>query len=401
MKKFLIVFLICFLAIFATFIITNYNVNSVIIAENVNILLNKIIGKSDLEYSDELKVNKLQIKNATYSYNKLNNYQKKMYTAVAYGVKDLKSTVNVDNYSSGDVDIISKDAKVAMTAFFADHPEVFYLNLAYKLSVSTGLMYDKIEIELSYSVKNKQDLNKKLQEIENAIISYTYNLYTKSDFEKELIIHDNIVKDVKYYNETTEISNVPEVYHTIYGVLIEKQAVCDGFAKTMQILLDRCNIENIFITGNINETPHAWNMVRLDSEWYHLDLTSDKYVKEADGTNKTVAHTYFNVTDEFILKSHGIDDQESNPIAQSTNYNYYIKTNTYIYSTQNFGNRIKEIIQFQSNSNSLEFSTDINDVPTKLLSVLYDINFNGYKNNDGTIKMKYYNENNTYIVQKR
>jgi len=401
MKRFLIVFLMCFIAIFTTFIATNYKINSEIITDNINTFSNKIVGKSDPVYSDELKVNRLQIKNATYNYNRLNDYQKKMYAAIAYGVKDLKSIVNVDNYSYGDVDLISADAKIVMTAFFADHPEVFYLDLSYKLSVSKGLMYDRIEIELSYSVENKQDLEQKIQKIEAVIDSYTNNLASKSDFEKELYLHDHVATDVKYYTEITEIADVPEVYHTIYGAFIEKQAVCDGFAKTMQILLDRCDIENIFVTGMIDETPHAWNMIRLDYEWYHLDLTSDKYVKEADGSTKSVAHTYFNVTDEEILKSHVIDDQDLNPSAKSTNFNYYIKTNSNINSTQNFDERVKEIIQSQSSSNSLEFSCEINDVPTKLLAVLYEINFNGYKNNNGTVKMKYYNENNTYIVQKQ
>ena len=401
MKKFLIAFIICFLAIFTTFIVTNYKIDYTVITNNVIAFSNKITGNSIPEYSDEVKVNRLQIKNATYNFDKLDDNQKKMYSAIAYGVKDLKNVVEMDNYSSGDVNLISEDAKAVMTAFFADHPEVFYLDLTYKLSVSKGILYDKIKIELSYSVKNKQDLEKNLEEVDKVIDSYIYNLENKTDFEKELYLHDNVARNVKYYSDITEIENVPAIYHTIYGAFMNKQAVCDGFAKTMQILLDRCNIENIFITGIINETPHAWNMVRLDSKWYHLDLTSDKYIKESDGTTKTVAHAYFNVTDKFILKSHVIDNQELNPVAVSNTDNYYIKTNSYIDYIQNFDYRIKEIVQAQANNNSLEFSTDFNDVPTKLLSVLYDINFNGYKNNSGTVKMKYFNEENTYIVQKQ
>jgi len=401
MKKFLVVFLTCLIAIFATFIFTSYNINIGTVADDIGKFSNKIIGKSVPIYSDELKVNRLQMKNATYNFNMLTENQKKMYSAVAYQVRDLKSVVSIDNYSSGDIDAISEDAKQVMKAFFSDHPEVFYLQLTYKLSVSKSLIYDRIQIDLEYSIKNKQELEEKLQNIENVIISYTNNFDGKSDFEKELYVHNSIAKNVKYYNDITEIENVPEVYHTIYGVFIEKQAVCDGFAKAMQIILDKNDIENIFITGMINEVPHAWNMVKLDSEWYHLDLTSDKYVKQEDGNTKTVVHTYFNVTDKTILKSHTIDNKELNPNANSTIYNYYVKTNSFINSTQNFESRIKEIVQSQSDNNSLEFSADINDVPTKLLNVLYDINFNNYKTNSTTVKMKYYNEFNTYTVEKQ
>jgi len=401
MKKFLIVFLTCFIAIFATFILTSYNLKIDIIVDNISTFSSKLIGKSIPQYSDDIKVNRLQMKNATYNFNKLSDNQKKMYSAIAYEVQKLNNIVNLDNYSSGDIEAISQDAKVVMTAFFADHPEVFYLKLTYKLSLSKSFVYDRIQIELDYSVKNKQDLEEKLQLVEKSMDSYTNNLDGKNDFEKELYMHDSIAKDVKYYNEITDITDVPEVYHTIYGVFVEKQAVCDGFAKSMQILLDKYDIENIFVTGMINEVPHAWNMVKFDNEWYHLDLTSNKYVKEVDGTTKTVVHTYFNVIDTFILKSHTIDNKELNPIANSTTYNYYVKTNSYINSTQNFDSRIKEILQLQKNNNSLEFSADISDVPTKLLNILYDLNFNGYKSNSTTVKMKYYNEFNTYIVQKQ
>jgi len=364
MKKFLVVFITCLIAISATFIFTNYNLKLDIISDNISSFSSKIIGQSKVQYSDEFKVNRLQMKSATYNFNKLNDNQKKMYSAIATEVKNLTSMVNIDNYSSNDIDAISEDAKVVMTAFFADHPEVFYLKLNYNLSVSKSLLYDRIQIELAYSVENAQDLEKKLKQVENAMNLYTANLSSKTDFEKELSMHDNIAKDVKYYNEITEIADVPEVYHTIYGVFIEKQAVCDGFAKAMQILLDKFDIENIFVTGSINKIPHAWNMIKLNYEWYHLDLTSDKYVKEQDGTTKTVVHTYFNVVDDFILKSHTIDNKELNPIAKATDFNYYIKTNSYINSTQNFDTRIKEIVQNQTNNNSLEFSTDISDVPT-------------------------------------
>ncbi len=401
MKKVFIVFIICLIAIFSTFLITSNRIDLSAITDNLNVISSKFIGNSTPEYSQDFIVNRLQMRNATYNFNKLNDTQKIMYSVIANAVKNLNLTADMDNYASDNMDKISEDAKVVMTAFFADHPEVFYLNLTYKLYVSKSLIHDKIKIELSYSVKDENELELKLNQIESVMESYIGGLAGKSDFDKELYIHDNIAKDVKYYNEITNIEDVPEKYHTIYGTFIEKQAVCDGFAKAMQILLDKVNIENIFITGNIDETPHAWNMVKFDLEWYHLDLTSDKYVKEDDGTTKVVVHTYFNVTDEVILKSHVIDNKEQNPVAKSTDFNFYIKTNSFISSVQDFNTRIREIVSAQANNNSLEFSTDISDVPNKLLNVLYELNFNGYRNNGTSVKMKYYNEYNTYIVKKQ
>lgn len=401
MKKILAVFIVCVIAVTSTYIATNYNVDFSSIAVDIGTFSSQFAGSSNPMYSNTVKVNKLQPKEASYNFNRLNDNQKTMYSAIAYAVKDLKNIVNLDNYASNNIDQISEDAKIVMSAFFADHPEVFYLNLTYKLSLSKSIVYDKIRIDITYSVKSKSELDEQLNKIEQVMNTYINSLSNKSDFDNELELHDAVAKDVKYYNEVTNVSDVPEEYHTIYGTFIKKQAVCDGFAKSMQLLLDRVNIENIFVTGVIDKVPHAWNMVKFGNDWYHLDLTSDKYIKESDGSTKTVVHTYFNVTDEMIMKSHTIDSKELNPVASATTYNYYIKTNNYIYSTQNFESRVKEVVAAQSNSNSLEFASDVSDVPTKLLNILYDINFNGYKDGGKNVKMKYYNEYNTYIVQKQ
>ncbi len=400
MKKIIIVFIVCFVAILSTYIITKNKLSFETITESIEILSSQFSGEKQIEYSDEIKVNRLQMKKATINYNKLNDNQKVMYSAIANAVKDLKTLVSIDNYTDGDSDRISEDAKNVMVAFYFDHPEVFYLKLKYKIYVSKSLIYNRIKIELSYSVQDKNELELELQKIEKVIESYTSNLENKSIFEKELHIHDNLARDVKYYDDTETLEDVPEEYHSIYGTFIKKQAVCDGFAKAMQMLLDKVDIENIFITGMIDETPHAWNMVKFEDKWYHLDLTANKYVKELNGTTKIVAHTYFNVSDEYILKSHKIDNKELNPIANSNEYSFYTKTNSYISSTQNFDLRIKEIVQSQKASNSLEFASEISDVPNKLLKVLYDINFNGYKDSGTSVKMKYYNELYTYIVEK-
>lgn len=400
MKKVFIVFVFCCLAIFTTFILTNYNVSFDSVAIDIGAFASRLTGKTEVEYSNEIKVNRLQMRDATVNYNKLNDNQKKIYSAIALAVRDLNEVVSLDNYTDGDLDQISEDVKTVMNAFFADHPEVFYLNLTYRISLSKSILNERIRIDLSYSVANKNELELKLNVIESVMNAYLIDLEGKSDFEKELLIHDNIALNVKYYSDTSDISKVPEVYHSIYGVFVEKQAVCDGFSKAMQLLLDRVNIDTMFVTGMIGSVPHAWNLVKLDNEWYHLDLTSDKYIKESDGTTKTVVHTYFNVTDEFIKKSHTIDDPELLPVANATSNNYYIKTNSYITNTDNFENKIKELVEIQKNRNALEFASNVSDVPTKLLNVLYNINFNGYKSNGMNVKMRYYNEFDTYIVQK-
>jgi len=64
----------------------------------------------------------------------------------------------------------------------------------------------------------------------------------------------------------------PSVF-TSYGVFVNRSAVCQGYALAMGVLLDRVGIENVLTTGTANGGDHAWNRVKLNGVWYHVDAT--------------------------------------------------------------------------------------------------------------------------------
>lgn len=87
--------------------------------------------------------------------------------------------------------------------------------------------------------------------------------------------------------------------HTVYGCLIEKSCVCEGYAKTAKALLDRNGVEISYIRGTTSGGNHGWNLVKLNGEWYHLDVTWN----DAGGDRKT----FYLVTDEFMRQSRAWD----------------------------------------------------------------------------------------------
>ncbi len=84
----------------------------------------------------------------------------------------------------------------------------------------------------------------------------------------------------------------------------------------MSLLLEEVGIECKYVTGvSVHDGKagggHAWNMVKLDNEWYNLDATWDDPVSDRNGaesvnknTNSmaTVNHTYFNIPDSILIK---------------------------------------------------------------------------------------------------
>ncbi|MCL1828099.1 MAG: DUF4358 domain-containing protein [Oscillospiraceae bacterium] len=150
-------------------------------------------------------------------------------------------------------------------------------------------------------------------EITGAIIDENMN-----DFEKETAVNDWIVDWVDYDQEVH--SNSPDASpdpdnDNPYGAIINKKAVCSGYSSTFQLLMDMLEIECITVKGSYTATgeEHAWNMVRIDGEWYCTDVTWNDPV----GGRGTVAekHRFLNVTSRYMRETKHLWDEASTPVA--------------------------------------------------------------------------------------
>ena len=400
MKKKVISLFIILFSILAVVIITrNPKVANQIIISTEDIYDN-ISGKNE-EITDVkgININELEIKNSSYYYEKLTDEQKKIYKAVAVAIKNLDSNAKIKEYNFTDDNTTMKDVKAAILNLFLDHPEVFYVSNDYTVSTIELLNSKRIEIDLKYLVKDKNDLNKKITEIKNVIDPIINDAKNMDKFDAELYIHDKICEMCTYY-KYSNIEAVPEECHTIYGCLVNKQAVCDGLSKSLQIMLDKVEIDNILVTGNLQNQAHAWIMVKLDDNWYHMDITSNKSVRNESGKEEII-HSYFNITSERIKKTNSIDIEEQLPEASATEYNYYLKTDKYISLTDNFSYKLKNILKNNQNSRLAEFAADprLSTVPEKMSYVLQDSNYSEYVNK-ALNRFNYYNVLNSYIILK-
>lgn len=127
-----------------------------------------------------------------------------------------------------------------------------------------------------------------------------------SDFEKVKAIHDYIVLNTAYDYENYLNDTIPEVSGTAYGVLVKGTGVCGGYADTMKYLLQKLNIECYYVIGTVDsikkrDDNHAWNIVKIDNKYYHIDSTWDDPAPNIEGH---VRHKYFLLTDEQISKDH-------------------------------------------------------------------------------------------------
>ena len=116
------------------------------------------------------------------------------------------------------------------------------------------------------------------------------------------LFHDLIIAAIDYsFDENGEPESAVWA-HSIIGVLSGKGSVCEGYAKTYQLLLNLKGVENIYVTGPASSVRHAWNLVRLDDgNWYWVDVTWDDV-----GGDKGAVYKWFCVNDG-SFPNHSLD----------------------------------------------------------------------------------------------
>lgn len=121
-------------------------------------------------------------------------------------------------------------------------------------------------------------------------------------YKTVLAVHDLMARNIKY-------KDAGALSHTIVAPLTMKYGVCDGFAKTYKYILDALGIPCVVVDGKAYDPltsrweAHAWNLVEVNGEWRHVDVTFDTTLMERG----VPARDYFGLTDQRILLDHAYD----------------------------------------------------------------------------------------------
>lgn len=287
-------------------------------------------GKYTAEYSD----------NWQYSYldHELKPYYGSLYTAVT-DTAEIDSTLNLSEDENEEmvegVRVYFPDA--AMTreqivsvyeAFFRDNPQFFFLDRTYQLeghNTKNGITtYDTIVLRYFMTAKQRIYFSSAL---ETKITEILADCPASGDYERERYLHDQLTENCTYDTQAASVAaEADPAAYTAYGALVERAAVCEGYAKAMQLLLRRAGIPCTLVTGKSGENneAHMWNLVKINGNDYHLDPTWN------DSQNGSL-HTYFNLTTESISATHTLDSNQTwLPECTATADNFFVRTGTVI-----------------------------------------------------------------------
>ncbi len=220
------------------------------------------------------------------------------------------------------------ESKTLYNAFFYDNPHFFYVSNVYGLEgyEQDGVAhYNKLVLTYTMDVETRKSAKERLDAAVDAILRGRPQ--TQDEFETELYLHDKLVSNCTYDIAAADagFNSAPEAY-SAYGALVEGKAVCEGYARGMQLLFKQCEISSTLVLGRSVKSgeQHMWNLVTINGKDYHLDATwNDSEDRER--------HNYFNVTTQQIELSHRITDGQLGIVnCSATTDNYYVRNGFYV-----------------------------------------------------------------------
>lgn len=242
-------------------------------------------------------------------YDQLAPIEKQAYNMIMDKIYNMPDKILVPDLNENELDNVFE-------AILSDNPDLFFLGR--RCSVRAVLWNNFFQAEYIIS---KEEYPQQKAELERKTKEIIATLPRDSEYNTELAIHDYIVKHTDYKIEERQY-----VYSSSYGCLVNGIAACEGYSKAAKLLMDEVGIKSYLISGTAVTSQeeggnHMWNIVEIDGKYYHLDCTWDDPI--TDKNTRTIQHTYFNVSDSVIKKSHS--NFSLNLDCSSSGANYYEK----------------------------------------------------------------------------
>jgi len=273
-------------------------------------------------------------KSYRYYYSILNDSQKKTYELIYKGVCSYRDSIKIQLLHPNELELVHE-------AILLDNPEIFYFE-AYQYLKDLNKKTIIIKPDYKYS---HNDISYHQKNIAN-FMTFINSIKDKSEYEKIIYVHDYILDNITYdfHNDA----------YSVLGIINHNTGVCEGIAKFVKFTLDHLLLKSIVTTGHAvnpafeqeKSENHAWNMVVLNGNWYHFDVTFDLTLK-----HKKNRYDYFLVRDCELKRSHSMGNRQPESTSMINDY-YYINDlvveniiglGRVIYENINKGNQIFQI----------------------------------------------------------
>lgn len=268
----------------------------------------------------------LQVKTISqekYAYNTLDDATKLVYDEILYAIMHREDEVQI---ATTDIE----QMELAYLAVRYDYCNLFWLKQFSYVTYSRDDAITAIEITPEYSMTAAEQKKTQKAIDQEATRMLADAPKDGSDYEKALYVFEKLIEDVDYVEDSADNQN-------IISVFLNHETICQGYAYATQYLLEKLGITCTTVIGTVSDGPHAWNLVKLDGEYYYMDTTwgNSQYLsRQTEQTeaavSKYVDYNYFCATGTDILQSHTPDSRIPLPECTAIRDNYYVHEGRYI-----------------------------------------------------------------------
>lgn len=260
----------------------------------------------------------------------------------SYVLKKMANCETNIDISSFKIPLSQADAVISCVLY--DLNEAFHKGSpSYSYSPSTGCL---TYLSFSYIMTKEEyaAAMKICDSVTESFIADLRNNNSLSQAEKALLVHDRIAMWCEYDYQNSLDGSASALSHEMYGTLVDGISLCSGYSRAYQYALRKLGIECYLCNSDV--MAHEWNIVVIDGQKYHVDVSWDDPVWDVYGR---VNHDNFlRSTNGIIATGHKANDFDTSPV--STTYDNYFWQN----SNTEFQYKNGKIYYFDSSAKQLK-----------------------------------------------
>lgn len=278
---------------------------------------------SQEEGTETGETEEIEVPEIYYAYHALDKERQKIYLEMLDALENMRQDARLSTLDKSVIDPV-------FACVMNDHPELFYVEGYQYTEYTFGDAITGITFSGTYSMTEQEAEQTKL------LIEQVFNeCYEQApadgdEYNTARFLYEWLIAHTDYDKTAENNQNISSVF-------LQGKSVCQGYAKAMQYMLQKANMQCLLVTGFTNSERHAWDLVKVNNAYYYLDPTwgdASYACSSSEGGGNgygfpSINYDYFLVTTDEITRTHSFEKVVPLPECAAISDNYFVREGLY------------------------------------------------------------------------